>query len=129
MNMPRDNKITMKETITTVRGQVDPEQLGVRIWATKRTLTGGVLIEIRGPEKEEQAKTLASRIEEVLEGTGAKVTTPMKTADIRLHRIEESVTAEEVIAAIAKKGGCKAKDVSTGPMWMTHPGLCTVVVK
>lgn len=81
----------------------------------------------QGPEKEEQAKTLASRIEKVLEGTGAKITTPKKTVDIRLHRIEESVTAEEVIAAIAKKGCCREEDISTGPMrmrtpWFVHSG-------
>lgn len=65
----------------------------------------------------------------MLEGTGAKVTTPRKTAEIRLHRIEESVTAEEIVAAIAKKEGCEAKDVSTGPILMAHYGLCIVVAR
>lgn len=108
VSMPRDSQVTVTEAMTTVRRQVDLDQLGVRIWNTKRTLTGGVLIEIRGPEKEEQAKTLASKIEEVLEDTGAKITTPKKTVDIRLHRIEESVTAAEVVATIAQKGCCRA---------------------
>lgn len=48
---------------------------------------------------------------------------------MRLHRIEESVTAEEVRAAVAKKGECCAEEIAVGPMRMSYQGLCTVIVK
>lgn len=86
-NMPKESGMSVKEAMTTVRGRIDPENLGVNIWDTKRTMTGGVLIEIRGPDKAQQAKKLATKIEEVLEGSGAKISTPVKTVEIRLHRI------------------------------------------
>lgn len=127
--MPKSSGMSVKDAMTTVRERIDPESLGVNIWDTKRTMTGGVLIEIRGPDKKEQAKKLATKIEEVLEGSGAKISTSGKTIEIRLHRIEESVTAEEVRAAIAKKGECSVEEVTVGPMRMTYQGLCTVVVK
>lgn len=129
VNMPRESEMSIKEAMTTVRGRIDPENLGVNIWDTKRTITGGILIEVRGPEKMQQARKLATKIEEVLEGTGTKISIPVKIAEIRLHRVEESVTADEIREAIAKKGGCSAEEVSVGPMRMTHFGLCTVVAK
>lgn len=98
-------------------------------WDTRKTLTRGMLLEIKGPERKEQAKVLAKKIEEVLSGTGARVSMPSKTAELRLHRIEESVTREEVIDAVAAIGECEMSDITAGPLRLTHYGLCTTLVR
>lgn len=56
-------------------------------------------------------------------------TTPVKTAEVRLHRFEESVTTEEIAAAVAKTGGCCIEQVRVGPIRMAHHGLCIVVIR
>lgn len=125
----QDGETNIRDAMTRVREEVDPDKLGVKIYNTKRTLTGGVLIEIRGADRQQQARTLANKIEEVLEGSGVKVTTPVKTTEVRLHRFEESVTAEEIAKAVAKKGGCCTEQIRVGPIRMAHHGLCVVVIR
>lgn len=84
-------------------------------------------MEIKGPERKNQAKVLANKIEEVLAGTGMRVSVSTRTAELRLHRIEESVTREEVVAEVASIEECESSDIAVGPMRLTHYGLCTTV--
>ena len=44
----------------------------------------------------------------------AKVTVPRWTAELRMTGLEDSVTREEVVAAVAEAGGCRADKVNVG---------------
>lgn len=125
----RKGGTAIRDVMTKIRKEIDLSSIGVEIWDTRKTMTGGTLLEIKGPERKEQAKTLANKIEVVVSGTGARVSVPRRTAEIRLNRIEESVTREEVIAAVAMTGGCDTADVSASALKQTKYGLCWTIVK
>ncbi|XP_068985003.1 uncharacterized protein [Bombus flavifrons] len=56
----------------------------------------------------------------------AKVTVPRRTAELRVTGLEDSVTAEEVAAAVAEAGGCHADEVNVGVIRSAPRGLGSV---
>ena len=56
------------------------------------------------------------RMAATLKELPAKVTVPRRTAELRMTGLEDSVTPEEVAAAVAEAGGCRAAEVSVGPI-------------
>ncbi|XP_048270140.1 uncharacterized protein LOC125387007 [Bombus terrestris] len=45
-----------------------------------------------------------------------KMTMPRRTAELTMTGLDESVTPEEVAASVAEAGGCRADEVSVGPI-------------
>lgn len=95
-----------------VRRELVLEDFGIAELRPKRAITGGLVLEVPGPEGASKADRLARRMEEVLEGTDVRVARPMKRGEIRLHGLDDSVTEDEVREAAA--GGCPAEDARVG---------------
>ncbi|XP_075992922.1 uncharacterized protein LOC142987870 [Anticarsia gemmatalis] len=75
--------------------------------------TGARKLEIPGPNAEEKADSLATKLREVL-GGDAIVSRPVKCADMRVQGLDDSVTPEEVARAISRVGGCPVEAVKVG---------------
>jgi ATP-dependent protease HslVU (ClpYQ) peptidase subunit len=60
---------------------------------------------------------------DVFENLPAKVTVPRKTAELRVTGLEDSITPEEVAAALVEAGGCYAAEVSEGVIRAAPRGL------
>ena len=58
----------------------------------------------------------------------AKATVPRRTAELKETGLEDSVTPEEVKAAIAEAGGCRADEISVGTLRSSRPrvGVATL---
>ncbi|CAH0405336.1 unnamed protein product [Chilo suppressalis] len=65
-----------------------------------------------------KADTLAKRMGEVVDSY-AEVGRPEKTEELRVTGLNESVTPEEVVEAVAKKGDCSTNEGTAKGM---HPG-------
>ncbi|XP_011858523.1 PREDICTED: uncharacterized protein LOC105556064, partial [Vollenhovia emeryi] len=112
------------EGMRYIRSQVKLEELGIDSIKPRKALTGAMLLEIPGGEEAKaKADALASKITSVVEGRGIKVTRPAKMAEMRLKDLDESVSQEEVQAAIAKAGGCPPEEVKVGRIRTTPSGL------
>jgi len=88
-------------------------------------------LEIPGAEGAKKADALAHKLREALaDRQGVVVTRPQKTAEIRVRDLEDSVSAAEVAAALAEKGGCHPKEIAVGPIrrWAVN-GLGTAWVR
>lgn len=75
--------------------------------STKKSATGGILLEI----KEERNKEIAEKLTESLRTALSKycnvrVYRPRQMAEITLVGLDVSVTREEVRTAVAREGGC-----------------------
>ncbi|KZC13881.1 hypothetical protein WN55_06206 [Dufourea novaeangliae] len=81
------------------------------------------------PDSAARADALAQRLGEVFFGTDVRVSRPVRTAEMRLTGLDESVTSEDAVAAIAAAGGCTAAEVRAGAVRRDRSGLGGVWVK
>lgn len=108
------------------RSKMRLRDLGITEVKARRAVTGGMLLEIPGPDGEAKADTLATRTAEVLVGTAVKVARPTKTAEIRAAGLDDSVTPKEVRVAIATQGGCAESQIKLGPIRRSPSALGTL---
>ncbi|XP_053990088.1 uncharacterized protein LOC128882503 [Hylaeus volcanicus] len=64
-----------------------------------------------------------------LGGLEVRVARPVKKAEFRLTGLDISVTSQEVVAAVAKAGGCTAETVRVGELKAPPNGLGTIWVQ
>ena len=72
---------------------------------------------------------LAAKLREVLNPEDVRVSSPMKTAELRVDGLDDSTTPAEVVAAVARCGGCPLGDVRTGEMRVDASGLGAIWVR
>ncbi|XP_024869086.1 uncharacterized protein LOC112452881 [Temnothorax curvispinosus] len=97
-----------EELLKEARSNINLAELGItKGLKPKRAMTGGLIIEIPGSGNSDKADKLAERLTQLFEGrSDVKVSRPMKTAEIRVLDLDDSVTAENLAEAIAELGGC-----------------------
>lgn len=101
--------------------EVSLEEFGIEgVWP-KRAVTGALLFEIPGPNGAEKADRLAGRIQEVLQGTGARVARPFKRAELRVRDLVDSVTPELLVQALSRVCECPEGDVKVGNVTRRSP--------
>jgi hypothetical protein len=103
-----------KDLLQAARTGIDLETLGIQGFETRRGIAGGIVIEIPGPDSAEKADKFAAEMRKVL-GDEARVTRPSRTLDLRISGVEESVTVEELLSAVAVLGGCGRDQIRLGP--------------
>jgi len=109
------------------RERIKLEELGIRDLRPRRARTSALFLEIPGAEAIEMADTLAAKMREVLaDRPGMIISRPIKTAEIRVRDIEDSISAEEVAARVASVGGCQPTEVRLGPIRKAPNGLGTM---
>ena len=66
------------------------------------------MIEILGKENQEKADKLAIQLQSIFQDKKEiRVKRPEKMAEVRIRDLDDSVQCQEVIAAVAREGGCK----------------------
>ncbi|XP_026830883.1 actin cytoskeleton-regulatory complex protein PAN1-like [Ooceraea biroi] len=114
-----------KGAVEKAQKGVDIDALGIAAPRVRRALTGALIYEIPGPESVTKADELASRLVKVFEGSGVRVTRPLKKAELRVRRLDDAATEESVSRAVAAAGGCDPRDVEVGPIQRSPDGLGT----
>ncbi|XP_026830953.1 actin cytoskeleton-regulatory complex protein PAN1-like [Ooceraea biroi] len=114
-----------KGAVEKAQKGVDIDALGIAAPRVRRALTGALIYEIPGPESATKADELASRLEKVFEGSGVRVTRPLKKAELRVRRLDDAATAESVARAVAAAGGCDPRDIEVGLIQRSPDGLGT----
>ncbi|XP_061381479.1 uncharacterized protein LOC116775522 [Danaus plexippus] len=80
----------------------------------KRTVTGARMFELPEGAGEAKADLLALKLRELV--PEVKVARPVKCAELRVSGLDDSVTKEDVLAAVACQGKCSAEQVRVGPI-------------
>ncbi|XP_046976650.1 uncharacterized protein LOC124542810 [Vanessa cardui] len=90
----------------------------------RRSVTGARVLELPRAQSE-QAEKLADKLRTVLDGV-ANVVRPIKRVDIKVTGLDDSVTKEKVIAAVAREGSCPIEAVKCGEV-LRGPGYMGMV--
>lgn len=80
--------------LKTARENICLRDMGIESTKIREAVNGGLIIEILGKEGHSKADNLAVKLKRVL--TGAIIRRLMKKADIRLTRLDDSTTTEEI---------------------------------
>jgi hypothetical protein len=103
--------VVMQKAMATV----DPLALGIQVSGTRRTQTGAVLLEVRGPAA--HADLLASKLGEALKELDVRVHRPSKTCTVLLLDVEEWVGEADVHQALsAALASSDAEPPHVGPV-------------
>ena len=122
--------LSYKAVLTEARAKVAFPDLGTPTGFRMRpAITGARLFEVSGASSGEKADILAAKLREVLNPDDVRVSRPTKTAEIRVDGLDDSTTPAEVVAAVAKSGGCPPEDVRAGDIRADTAGLGTVWVR
>jgi len=108
------------------RKKIKLGDLGIAYLRPKLAATGAMLLEVPGDGSAAKADLLAAKLREALAATGARVARPVKTEELRVTGLDDSITKEEIAAAIAAAGSCSAPDVRVGDIRRGPSGLGTV---
>nr|XP_034195228.1 protein enabled homolog [Osmia lignaria] len=118
------SKTSCSEAMLRARQEVDLAEIGITDLRPRRAATGGFVLEIAGTERAAKAAALASRLQAVFSGVeGVKVACPVKMGEVRICGLDDSVTRDEVAAAVATAGGCAAAEVRLGKIRTPPRGL------
>lgn len=105
------------ETISLARQKINLSELGIEGVRARKAATGALVYEIPGEGKKEKADLFARKLQEVLQDReGVRVARPSKKGELRVRGLDESATKEEVVAAIARIGGCEVSEVKAGEL-------------
>ncbi|VVC88910.1 unnamed protein product [Leptidea sinapis] len=108
---------TYAQALAAAKERVSLTEIGVQGVRTRKMALGGRILEIGGPKRNQQDDRFAEELRGALEGI-ATVNRPVKSADVRISGLEDSVTVEDVVAAIAAKGECPSEQVRAGRLVM-----------
>ncbi|KAF9803451.1 hypothetical protein SFRURICE_005255, partial [Spodoptera frugiperda] len=118
---------TYESVLTRARGFADPIQLGIGPIKCRRTQTGARLFEFPGAAGSQNADLFAAKLREGIADV-AKVARPVKSATLEVVDLDDSVSVNEVVAAIAAAGGCSVEAVHGRPIRTGRRGLGTTRV-
>lgn len=98
-----------------------------------------MIIEINNDEEGIKADSLRNKLGEVLDSSKIRVSRPVKKMQLRLSRIDDSITSGEITQALAKIGGCQVDMIecseirsfrgSLGVAWVQCPARIALKVK
>jgi len=121
---------TYAAVLAEARERIDLGALGLGPMRMRLAATGARVLEVPGADRAAKADSLAARLREVFEGDDdIRVSRPIITADLMITGMDDSVTAREVVGALAKVGGCPAESISAGQMKVGRYGMGTVYLR
>ncbi|XP_063620698.1 uncharacterized protein LOC134799719 [Cydia splendana] len=106
--------VTYANVLTEAKSRVDLAGLGISALRIKRAITGGTVLEVPGTTSGDKADQLARALAEKLGPEAVRVSRPVKCAELRLTELDDSISPEVVVAAIASVGECSTDLVKTG---------------
>ena len=109
--------------IARAMSTVNVDELGIDRMRPKRSVTGGLVLEIPGAEAHEKAAALKAGLEKALRGTGVRLSCPQKYAELRIVGLTELATPKSIRKAVAAAGGCAKVDVTVRDLRRDNNGL------
>nr|XP_037869235.1 uncharacterized protein LOC119629004 [Bombyx mori] len=126
-----EHGVTYQSVIAEAKAKIKLSDLGLQAVTHRQAATGARLFEVAGTTSgsAEKADALAAKMREVLSPEDVRVSRPMKTAEMRIAGLDDSVTSEEVVAAVARSGECPSDKVRAGDIRTDATGLGVVWVR
>lgn len=113
--------LTVADAMRRVRENVSLEGLGIASVQFKRARTGGLILEVQGDDSRLKADCLAAKMVATLADTGVRITRPAKLLKFRVAGLDESVSSEEMHAALCRACECPEGDITVGRIQRNPP--------
>jgi hypothetical protein len=108
------------KAIALAREKINLKEFGIAGLNVRRAFSGGMVLEIPGERADAQTSYLAMSMKMVFEVVeelkDIRVAVPTQTSSLRLNRVEDSITDEEVKTCVAEAGGCSPKGGTLGEL-------------
>lgn len=125
-----DRSTSYSEVLAWARQSVKLNEEEMNSLSTKRSATGGILLEIKGEKNEQIAEKLAESLRVTLgKFRNVRVHRPKQMAEITLVGLDVSVTKEEMRNAVAREGGGSPDDITVGVIKNSQRGIGYVWVR
>ncbi|XP_048003187.1 uncharacterized protein LOC125239613 [Leguminivora glycinivorella] len=121
-----ESGVNYAQVLSRAKETVNLEQFGITALRFKRAAAGGRVLEIPGAASGEKADLLAEALTEKLGSDVVRVSRPVKCAELRVTELDDSVSPGEVVASVAKVGGCAEGQIKAGEIRQDASGLGTI---
>ena len=112
------------EVMKEARTSINLQELGIQEVRPRKAVTGAMILEIPGDKEGSKADALAGRLSELLAfREGVNITRPHRRVDLRIRDLDDSISVEEIVEAIATLGACAKDLVKVGHIRRTAGGL------
>lgn len=111
-----------RSVLAKVQNRISLNDCGITELSLRSTAMGSKIIEIPGPQGAERADSLASKLQEAV-GDLVTVARPIKKVDIRIIDIDDTVSKEDVVKAVADRGGCESTHIRAGDIHYYGRGM------
>ncbi|XP_046974640.1 uncharacterized protein LOC124540908 [Vanessa cardui] len=100
--------VRYESVLAEAKSRVKLGEVGLTSVRFRTTATGARMLEVPPGtnEPEKAADALAAKLREVLDQNEVQINRPTKCVEIRVMDLDDAVSAEEVVAAVAAEGGC-----------------------
>lgn len=121
--------MTYSKVLTEAKGKINLASLGIAALRFRQAATGARILEVPGVTGNEKADSLAQKLKEAFSPDDIRVHRPVKCADVRISGLDDSVTTDEIISAVARDGECSVDSIRSGEIQSEYSGLGAVIVK
>lgn len=111
--------------LTKAKQNIPLAEMGLEQSKFRRTINGGRIIEIPGPDAADKADKLAQHLRVVL-GDAYEINRPVIRGEIRILGLDDSTTPEDVSSVISELGGCSMHQIKVGSIRMLNNGLGSI---
>ncbi|XP_052758881.1 uncharacterized protein LOC128202465 [Galleria mellonella] len=121
--------ITYATVFREAHSKLSPTELGITDARFRLGATGSRILEVPGADSGDKADLLANKLAEILPEGAVKISRPIKSAELRIRNLDDSATPAEVIAAVAREGGCDEALIKTGEIRRAPSGVGSIWVR
>jgi len=120
---------SMAEVLKVAKEKIDLKEMGIEYLRPKRAVTGALILEVPGEGSSLKADNLAAKLSQVVRDLGVKVARPVKCVELRVTKLDDAATCENIALAIAELGGCAPADIKVAPPRRAAQGLFAAWVR
>ncbi|XP_046973627.1 uncharacterized protein LOC124540210 [Vanessa cardui] len=125
--------LSYETVLAQAKSRIKLNDVGLTAVRFRTAATGARILEVPPgtSDAEKAADALADRLREVLSPDEVQIHRPTKCVELRVKDLDDSVTVEEVVAAVAGEGGCAAGAIrpgtivwgprGSGSLWLSCP--------
>ncbi|XP_049886840.1 zinc finger CCHC domain-containing protein 3-like [Pectinophora gossypiella] len=121
-----ENGASYAGVLAQARARIKLDELGIGAVRFRRAVTGARILEVTGSTSNVKADSLAQKLREALDENVVRVNRPIRSAEMRISGLDDSVTTEDLVAAVARAGQCAADQVKPGEIRRDKTGLDSV---
>ncbi|XP_049880311.1 uncharacterized protein LOC126376807 [Pectinophora gossypiella] len=129
VTVPEGAATTYAAVMGAAKQRVNLAECGITELRQRRAATGGLILQVPGPDSAKKADELAARLRSTLADMDVHILRPVKTGEIRVADFDESVTPADIASAIADQGGCSQDDVKVGEIRLSSRKMGTAWVR